>query len=106
MAAIDPLDRYRRYLESIDQEAPEPSDDEGYFELLAPGEAVDLLCVRDELAAQPLGPSQRRELRRLDALLRKHCRLVAGNVVPPPGRTRSSWWWFLARPVESATGTN
>ena len=95
MADVKALHRYRRYLELINREAPEPSDAEDYFELLTTGEAVDLLCARDTLAAIDLDREQLREIDRLDGLLVKHYRLIEGNVVTPPDTPRSHWWWFL-----------
>lgn len=79
----------------MDREAPQPTDDEEYFELLTTGEAVEFLCARDDLAESDLSPEQRRELAQLDDLLVKHYRLIEGNVLAPPGITRSRWWWFL-----------
>lgn len=104
MAEIEALQRYCRYLELIEAQALRPSDDEEYLELLAPGEAVDLLCARDELAGAPLTPGQQREVQRLDGLLRKHARLVSGNAVPPPNKPEHFWWWFLS-PVGHRAGS-
>lgn len=95
MADVKALHRYRRYLDLIDREAPEPSDAEEYFELLTTGEAVDLLCARDTLAELDFDGEQLREIDRLDELLLKHSRLIEGNIVTPPNIPRSHWWWFL-----------
>ncbi len=91
MAKLTAFQRYHRYLELIDREAPEPTDMEEYFELLTTGEAVDLLCVRDVLAESDFSPADQKDLARLDDLLVKHYQLIEGNVVTPPGITRSRW---------------
>ena len=95
MGNLEALERYRSYLESIEREAPEPSQAEEYLELLAPGEAIDLLCARDALADSQLDAYQAKELRRLDQLLKKHGRLIRGNIDPPGGKPETHWWWFL-----------
>ncbi len=103
MAPLKALERYRRYLESVDQEAPNPSEDgEEYFELLSPGEAIDLLCARDEIEEAQLSVEEAREVKRLDALLLKHHRLVSGNVIPPPKKPDRLWWWFLSDAVAAS----
>ncbi|TAK33902.1 MAG: hypothetical protein EPO21_11280 [Chloroflexota bacterium] len=95
MVAAQALERYRRYLESVESEADRASGEEEYFELLDPGETIDLLCTRDQLAELTLGEAQMAELERLDQLLVKHHRLIAGNVPPSPDKPPSRWWWHL-----------
>lgn len=97
MAGVSALDQYRRYLAVIDRESARlPSDDlEAYLELLGPGEALDLLVIRDEIAQLDLTPEERCELDVLDDLLVKHRRLIAENLWPHPAVARGRWWWHL-----------
>lgn len=95
MGALAPLERYRSYLETIDEESRRVADDEEYLDLLAPSEVIDLLCVRDEIAEQSLDAEQRRETDRLDDLLLKHRRLIAENIAPRTGEPNARWWWRL-----------
>lgn len=94
MVEIDPLERYRSYLEVLDRYAPGMNEDE-YVELFGLGESLDLLYARDELAATVLTPDGQGELRRLDDLLVKHRRAVLAPIQPPDGTPRSHWWWYL-----------
>lgn len=95
MAAVTALDRYRAYLEAIDDEARNVTSEDAYLDLLAPSEAIDLLCVRDELVETDLAAVEQRERDQLDDLLVKHRRLIAENISPTPGEPRERWWWHL-----------
>jgi hypothetical protein len=87
------LGRYRRYLATMDTWAP--SWDEGRLDLLSPGEAFDILSIRDRLAEARLTPDDRRELQRLDDLLVKYHDVVSGNAPPATSAPRERWWWHL-----------
>ena len=94
MAKVTTLEQYRIYLEAVDEEAQQTSQDE-YADLLSPGEVIDLLVIRDEISREDLSPEEQQELERLDDLLIKHYRLVTGNIPPEPRKPRSQWWWHL-----------
>jgi hypothetical protein len=95
MANITPLERYRSYLEALDEEVRRPQEGNEYLELLSPSEVIDLLCARDEIAEMHLDSSQCAEVERLDTLLIKHHLLVPQNIPPYPDEPRAHWWWHL-----------
>lgn len=92
------LDRYRDYLQALewqlDDEPAMTADD--YVDLLSYGEVIDLLTIRDAIAAQPLNAAERSELERLDALLRRHTLVIATNT-PDAAESHPAdhWWWHL-----------
>ncbi|MBI4504311.1 MAG: hypothetical protein HY691_02155 [Chloroflexi bacterium] len=94
MEAVTPLEQYRLYLESVEEESPHTPASE-YLELLSPGEALDLLTIRDRLSTMSLSPAEQRELARLDELLMKHQRLVVDNIPHFADEPRTRWWWHL-----------
>lgn len=95
MVSQTPLERYRRYLDTLDAEAQRTPDEEDYLELLSPGEVIDLLCTRDEVAEMSLDNELLHELDRLDDLLTKHYRLIPENVPAFPDKPSERWWWHL-----------
>ena len=90
------LARYGDYLDTVDKYAQETPEHE-YVDLLSPGEALDLLIIRDKLSECELDDGQQRALLRLDNLLIKHHRLVVENVPPYPEKPLARWWWHLHR---------
>ena len=95
MEELSALERSRAYLETLDEEAENTTNEEEYFELLGPGEVLDLLTIRDILSRCTLGAHEQAEVSRLDDLLIKHQWLVTGNIPPYPDVPRSRWWWHL-----------
>lgn len=95
MGALEALDRYRRYVDVLDEYAARLLDQEEYLDLLTPGEVVDLLCTRDELETLRLDPEQVAELARLDDLIVKHHRVIAWNLPSVRTEPRAHWWWHL-----------
>jgi hypothetical protein len=92
-AVKDLLERYRRYLVVMDEWAPSWDDDR--LELLSPGEAFDILSVRDRLEEARLTSAEQRELEQLDGLLVKYHDVVSGNAPPDADAPRARWWWHL-----------
>lgn len=88
------LARYRRYLDSVEAEAPWVSPEE-YEDLLSPAEVDDLCIIRDSLAMISLSEVERQELAHLDALLLKHWRIIAANLLSYGDKPRAHWWWHL-----------
>ncbi|MBI2321795.1 MAG: hypothetical protein HYU88_06815 [Chloroflexi bacterium] len=87
------LDTYRRYLRAMDAWAE--SWDEDRFDLLSPGEAFDVLWVRDRLDKAQLTDVEQQELRELDDLLVKYSDVIVANMPPRADVSRSHWWWYL-----------
>lgn len=94
----DLLERYRRYLIVMDEWAPSWDDDR--LELLSPGEAFDILSIRDRLKEARLTAAEQRELERLDDLLVKYHDVVSGNAPPDVAAPRAHWWWHLGEGPE------
>jgi hypothetical protein len=89
----DLLERYRRYLVVMDEWAA--SWDGERLDLLSPGEAFDILSIRDRLAEARLAPAERAQLERLDDLLIRYRDVVAGNAPPDIAAPPERWWWRL-----------
>ena len=87
------LARYRRYLLVMDEYAATWDDDP--LDLLSPGEAFDILTIRDRLAEAHLAHARRRELEHLDDLPVKYRDVVSGNAPPDVRASCSRWWWHL-----------
>lgn len=94
MAELTPLAVYRNYLDAIEAESQQTPRNE-YLDLLSQGEAIDLLCARDEIEEMHLGTEDQCELDRLDGLLLKHHHLVSAHIPLFPDKPRSRWWWHL-----------